>query len=648
MRQLNRFFNPLGWMLIFFLIWPSVPQAQPNTAEQLDIFVGNPLHDSGLIQTLAEKFKHKYPQVDISIHILQDQSAQELDQNRTGVYFTPFLLAEMISSGEHNISSEKIFYHDIVVLGPKDDPLGIAKKTTLAQVITEFQNHSSQLILPHSQTFSFQYFAQALKWNNIELQELQKNLGNFSEADTLKMAQENRLYTVIDLLNYQQQRHLLGDLTLLYHKTHSPRVIYYISLLNYQNTYFNKRQIAEKFRELALSHEGQTLIQQHLRHVFNLTLHHPAAHLNLSKTPQGSLQESRWSLYYMILASLAALSMLLYALFNDFRHTKIKQQLWQNTQNNNYLNVILQSTAQAFWYWNFTDKNKYYSRKFFSMLALPQNISGQQNPFDLIRSMVYPAHLAYYNNIIECALANKETCYFCVEFKTQEGTHASTWLNLKGMIQKDTHGQNIYAAGSIENVENKIETDHHLLRIQQETDLASNLLPQQYYLINQVSQYIEKGIKEDENFAIMMLKLQNFKYIKTQFGQDVANLVLQEIDYRLKKNLRKSDSVVCLDENLFCLVLPYIDLRAAATLAEKMIENINENAEFVQIQPLKLTLQIGIAVYPQHGNNYQTLISNAETALDAALQGQQDYCVFDFNLLIHANKTHAEQGTRAS
>ena len=283
------------------------------------------------------------------------------------------------------------------------------------------------------------------------------------------------------------------------------------------------------------------------------------------------------------------------------------------------------------------------------MLALSQNISGQQNPFEIIRPVIHPAHLAYYNNIIECALANRDTCHFSVEFKTQAETHASTWLNLKGMIKKDTQGQNIYAAGSIENVENAIETDQHLLKIQQETDLTGNLLPQQhYYLINQVSQYIDKGIKDDENFSIMMLKLQNFKYIKAQFGQDVANLVLQEIDYRLKKILRKSDSVVCLGENLFCLVLPYIDLSVAATLAEKMIENINENTEFVQIQPLKLTLNIGIAVYPQHGNNYQTLISNAETALDAALMTQQEYCVFDFNLLIHKNKTHAEHRTRAS
>ena len=118
--------------------------------------------------------------------------------------------------------------------------------------------------------------------------------------------------------------------------------------------------------------------------------------------------------------------------------------------------------------------------------------------------------------------------------------------------------------------------------------------------------------------ALMYVDLQHFRLIIDQHGMAVANGVLRSVAERIGTALRAGDSVGRIDGDEFLVLLAEVrDGAAALMVGEKIRIALNQPFE-VDEQVIFVTSGIGIALYPEHGDDVITLVRNAVTALTVA------------------------------
>lgn len=126
--------------------------------------------------------------------------------------------------------------------------------------------------------------------------------------------------------------------------------------------------------------------------------------------------------------------------------------------------------------------------------------------------------------------------------------------------------------------------------------------------------------------ALLFLDLDRFKPINDLHGHETGDTVLKMIASRLAAMLRSEDVVARLGGDEFVVLLHDIkDATVAKDAAGRIIHAINEPYPIGNLQ-LALSTSIGIAVFPEDGQDIDTLISNADTAMYQAKQaGRNNY-----------------------
>jgi diguanylate cyclase (GGDEF)-like protein/PAS domain S-box-containing protein len=130
--------------------------------------------------------------------------------------------------------------------------------------------------------------------------------------------------------------------------------------------------------------------------------------------------------------------------------------------------------------------------------------------------------------------------------------------------------------------------------------------------------------------AVLMLDLDRFKAVNDSLGHDVGDQLLKAVGKRLLSTMRKSDTIARIGGDEFVLVLPQISqVNEAAKLSQRILEAFRE--PFVcDDRRLHITTSIGVAVYPEHGEDIESLLKNADTAMYRAKeQGRNIYKLYD-------------------
>jgi diguanylate cyclase (GGDEF)-like protein len=128
--------------------------------------------------------------------------------------------------------------------------------------------------------------------------------------------------------------------------------------------------------------------------------------------------------------------------------------------------------------------------------------------------------------------------------------------------------------------------------------------------------------------AVMLIDLDHFKEINDTLGHHFGDLLLQQIGPRLASTLRGEDMMARLGGDEFGLVLPDLDDEATAVrLAERILEEL-ERPIGVDTLQLDVSGSIGIALYPTHSEDVETLLRRADVAMYAAKESGSGYEVY--------------------
>jgi diguanylate cyclase (GGDEF)-like protein/PAS domain S-box-containing protein len=144
---------------------------------------------------------------------------------------------------------------------------------------------------------------------------------------------------------------------------------------------------------------------------------------------------------------------------------------------------------------------------------------------------------------------------------------------------------------------------------------ALTQLPNRSLLQDRVGQAIARAKRKRELLSLLFIDLDRFKSINDSLGHSVGDRLLQAVAARLLGCTRAADTVARIGGDEFVVLLGDLDRpETARHVAQKLLEALSAPLE-LDGHGLQVTPSIGIAVYPGDGEDVETLLRNADTAM---------------------------------
>ena len=167
-----------------------------------------------------------------------------------------------------------------------------------------------------------------------------------------------------------------------------------------------------------------------------------------------------------------------------------------------------------------------------------------------------------------------------------------------------------------------LENERLIGRLRQEA-LHDSLtgLPNRTMFQHRVAESIAEARTREHQIAVMIMDLDRFKEVNDTLGHHNGDLLLQEIGRRLQATLGGRTTIARLGGDEFALLVPFVldewDAVQTATVVQTALDRPFTLADLT----LDVSASIGVAIYPDHGNDPQTLLQRADVAMYAAKTG---------------------------
>lgn len=138
----------------------------------------------------------------------------------------------------------------------------------------------------------------------------------------------------------------------------------------------------------------------------------------------------------------------------------------------------------------------------------------------------------------------------------------------------------------------------------------------------QLAGEVQRGQRFGEPFSVVLLDLDQMKAVNDQLGHQSGDALLVEVARRLTSGVREVDLVARYGGDEFGLILPNTGLAGALRLADKVRAAVS--GERFRLGPpdlVPVTVSLGVASYPEHGDDGRTLVKAADAALYRAKAG---------------------------
>jgi diguanylate cyclase (GGDEF)-like protein len=140
-------------------------------------------------------------------------------------------------------------------------------------------------------------------------------------------------------------------------------------------------------------------------------------------------------------------------------------------------------------------------------------------------------------------------------------------------------------------------------------------LPNRLMFMERLKQALNKARRHSNQLALFFIDLDQFKQVNDSLGHSVGDQLLQMVAQRLKQNVREEDTVARLGGDEFTVIMEDLHrLQEAAVVAQKLMTSFKP-AFRIKENELFMSVSIGISLYPQDGQDLESLIRNADTAM---------------------------------
>ena len=140
-------------------------------------------------------------------------------------------------------------------------------------------------------------------------------------------------------------------------------------------------------------------------------------------------------------------------------------------------------------------------------------------------------------------------------------------------------------------------------------------LPNRILLQDRLNKALARARRQHDKVAILFLDLDRFKSVNDSLGHGVGDLLLQEVAKRLQAWVREQDTVARLGGDEFTVMVSDVKSNADAAISAQRVLDTVCRQFVVKGHSVTIGCSIGISIFPDHGEDVQVLIKNADAAM---------------------------------
>ena len=179
-------------------------------------------------------------------------------------------------------------------------------------------------------------------------------------------------------------------------------------------------------------------------------------------------------------------------------------------------------------------------------------------------------------------------------------------------VIRNRHGVIEYYIGSFANLCEQKQTEEKILHLANHDALTG--LPNRLHLKSNLQRDLALARRENRPLSLMFIDLDRFKSVNDTLGHHVGDELLMEVARRLRQCIRESDMVARLGGDEFVVLLGGASVSATTQIAEKILASVARPHE-VFGHVLRTSPSIGISLFPEDGNDADTLMRHADLAM---------------------------------
>lgn len=202
------------------------------------------------------------------------------------------------------------------------------------------------------------------------------------------------------------------------------------------------------------------------------------------------------------------------------------------------------------------------------------------------------------------------------------------WLSISAAVDPKTGEKNYLALFT--DISSLKETDKKLHFYANHDHLTGLLNRTQFE--NMLSRAIKSAQRSEKKFALMFMDIDHFKEVNDTYGHSVGDLLLKKIATTLQKLLRSKDIIARIGGDEFNVLLEDIeDESDILAIANKLTDALREPI-IIDGHSCFISLSVGVALYPLHGLDGDTLGKNADAAMyEVKKRGRDGVMLYDEN-----------------
>ncbi|MDO8319601.1 sensor domain-containing diguanylate cyclase [Rhodoferax sp.] len=191
------------------------------------------------------------------------------------------------------------------------------------------------------------------------------------------------------------------------------------------------------------------------------------------------------------------------------------------------------------------------------------------------------------------------------------------WLSIKQV--RNAQGVHTHYVSVSSDISERKAREEHILHLAHFEMLTG--LPNRTLFSDRLRQAIARARREKTGLALMFIDLDKFKPVNDELGHQVGDLLLKEVAQRLLACVRReSDTVARVGGDEFVVILPELEaIQTATRVADKILAALARRFD-IGAHPVHISSSIGIAFFPEQGNDEKQLMKMADAAMYQAKQ----------------------------
>lgn len=221
----------------------------------------------------------------------------------------------------------------------------------------------------------------------------------------------------------------------------------------------------------------------------------------------------------------------------------------------------------------------------------------------------------------------RERVPFRVDFRIIRADGAVRWLSSQAQALCDATGTTVRLIGVTKDITERRQAQEVIERAAFQ-DLLTNL-PNR----NKLNECLQEAIRADAGrgglIGLLVMDLNNFKEINDTLGHDSGDSVLREVAVRLQRAVRAPNLVSRLGGDEFAIMLPGLITSHDVHVVVQRIQSAMHPPIMVGGLPVLTEAGMGIALYPDHGLDAESLLRRADIAMYAAKKSGADHVIYE-------------------